>query len=117
MSSESASLARLYEAFNARDIDAALAVMHPDVKWPNGWEGGYVVGHKAVRDYWTRQWAEIDPTATPKDFERLADGQIRVLVHLRAVNGNGELLWENMASHTYAFDSSKIRSMEIGKSE
>jgi hypothetical protein len=25
-----------YAAFNARDIDAALAAMHRDVEWPNG---------------------------------------------------------------------------------
>jgi len=51
-----------YEAFNARDVDAVLAVMHPDVDWPNGWEGGRVYVHQGVRDYWTRQWRVIDPT-------------------------------------------------------
>ena len=25
-----------YAAFNARNVDAALATMHPDVEWPNG---------------------------------------------------------------------------------
>jgi ketosteroid isomerase-like protein len=29
-------LRQAYVAFNARDIDAALATMHPDVEWPNG---------------------------------------------------------------------------------
>ncbi len=43
-----------YLAFNARDIDAALELMHPEVDWPNAWEGGRVVGHAAVRDYWSR---------------------------------------------------------------
>ena len=28
-----------YKAFNARNIDAALELMHPEVDWPNGWEG------------------------------------------------------------------------------
>jgi ketosteroid isomerase-like protein len=27
-------LRRAYEAFNARDIDGALATMHADVDWP-----------------------------------------------------------------------------------
>ncbi len=39
-----------YSAFNARDIDAVLTMMHPEVNWPNGWEGGYVKGHEGVRD-------------------------------------------------------------------
>src|SRR5437762_10165350 len=57
-----------YAAFNARDIDAALGTMHPDVVWPNGMEGGYVHGHDAVRAYWTRQWDVIDPHVEPRRF-------------------------------------------------
>ncbi len=48
----------VYNAFNKRDIPGALKSMAPDVRWPNGWEGGYVNGHDEVRTYWTRQWAE-----------------------------------------------------------
>ena len=33
-------LQKLYAAFNARDIDAVLPALHPDVDWPNGWEVG-----------------------------------------------------------------------------
>jgi ketosteroid isomerase-like protein len=29
-------LRRAYEAFNAGDIEGALALMHPDVDWPDG---------------------------------------------------------------------------------
>jgi ketosteroid isomerase-like protein len=115
MNQESATLARLYDAFNTRDIDAALGMLHPDVKWPNAWEGGYVTGREAVRDYWTRQWAEIDSTATPITFETLPDRQIRVLVHVRALNRDGAVVWDNMTTHTYIFDTDMIRSMEIGK--
>jgi ketosteroid isomerase-like protein len=51
LSEEERLLRRAYAAFNARDIDAALALMHPDVDWPNGMEGGREVGHEAVRTY------------------------------------------------------------------
>ena len=34
----------LYASFNARDIDAVIALMAPDVDWPNAWEGGRVHG-------------------------------------------------------------------------
>jgi hypothetical protein len=41
-----------YAAFNARDVEAAVAFMHPDVDWPNGMEGGpfAVDVHQVVRD-------------------------------------------------------------------
>lgn len=43
-------LRRAYEAFNARDIEGALATMHTDVDWPNAMEGGRVHGHAEVRE-------------------------------------------------------------------
>jgi len=84
-------LERTYAAFNARDIDAVLAVMHPDVIWPNGMEGGTVVGHAAVRAYWTRQWGLIDPRVEPRGFTLEADGRIAVAVHqvVRDLAGTG----------------------------
>ena len=57
-----------YRAFNARDIEAAVALMHPEVDWPNAWEGGRVVGHAAVSDYWTRQFAAISSRVEPLSF-------------------------------------------------
>jgi hypothetical protein len=39
-----ARLKAMYEAFNARDIDAVLHQLTADVDWPNAWEGGLVRG-------------------------------------------------------------------------
>jgi len=74
-------LEKVYEAFNARDMDTALAAMHPDVDWPNGWEGGRVFGRDGVRDYWTRQWRMIDPHVEPLRFEDDEAGRTVIDVH------------------------------------
>lgn len=50
-----------YAAFNARDIDAALVLMIPDVAWSKAFKGSFVRGTEEVRAYWTEQWSEIDP--------------------------------------------------------
>jgi ketosteroid isomerase-like protein len=42
-----------YAAFNARDIDAALALMTPDVAGPRAFKGGFGRGPEEVRAYWT----------------------------------------------------------------
>ena len=74
-------LTAAYQAFNARDIDAVLALMHPDVDWPNGWEGGRLRGQSSVREYWLRQWAQIDPRVDPV---RIADDpEGRTVVEVR----------------------------------
>jgi hypothetical protein len=40
---------RLYDRFNARDMDAVLAALHPNVVSANGVEGGHVHGHVNAR--------------------------------------------------------------------
>ena len=42
-----------YRAFNARDVEAAIALMQPEVDWPKAWDGGRVSGRAAVRDFWS----------------------------------------------------------------
>jgi nuclear transport factor 2 (NTF2) superfamily protein len=74
-------LAEAYKAFNARDVERALDAMHPDVEWANGLEGGYVHGRQAVREYWTRQWTQIDPHVEPQRFTTDDTGRIVVDVH------------------------------------
>ena len=104
-----------YAAFNARDIDAALATMNPDVDWPNGMEGGYVHGHGAVREYWTRQWAMIDPHVEPLRFEVDADERIVVDVHQVVRDLAGNVKADQIVQHVYRMRDGLITGMEIRK--
>ncbi len=70
-----------YKAFNARDFDAALTLMTPDVNWPRAFKGGFVRGPEEVRAYWTEQWREIDGRVEPVTFHPQNDGRILVEVH------------------------------------
>ena len=104
-------------SFNARDIDAVLLLMHIDVLWPNGWEGGYVKGHEEVRDYWTRQWKELDPHVDPVALKERPNGQIEVNVHQVVKDLQGKTLFDGMVKHIYALENGLIKSMEIEKPE
>ena len=104
---------KTYAAFNARDIDAILAVMHPDVDWPNGWEGDRLLGREEVREYWTRQWTVIDPTVTPQRFVMEADGRIAVLVHQVVRDLEGHVISDGMVEHVYQIEDDLVKNMEI----
>jgi len=106
-------LENAYRAFNARDLEAALAGMHPDVDWPNGMEGGRVYGHGGVREYWTRQWSQIDSHVEPQGFTTDADGRVIVDVHQVVRDLNGNLLADQMVQHVYDIQDDLVRSMEI----
>jgi ketosteroid isomerase-like protein len=69
-------LERIYDRFNARDLDGVLTVLTDDVVWANGMDGGHVHGREAVRAYWTHQWTLVSPHVEPVDFHRTADGAI-----------------------------------------
>ena len=105
-----------YRAFNARDINAALATMHADVAWPNGMEGGTVYGHEGVRAYWTRQWLIIDPRVTPMAYITGLDGRVCVQVHQVVKNMKGELLVDQTVLHVYRIEEGYIKAMEIQSS-
>jgi ketosteroid isomerase-like protein len=102
-----------YAAFNARDIERALVLMHPDVDWPNGMEGGRVRGHEEVRSYWTRQFGMIDSRVEPSAFEELEDGRVAVRVHQVVRSLDGEVLSDGEVTHIYSFRDGVVERMEI----
>ena len=105
-------LSFVYEAFNRRDIEPILAVMHPEVEWPNGMEGGWVHGREGVRSYWTRQWGMLDPHVEPIRFEN--DGG-RIVVDVRQVvrDLKGTVLLDRIVQHVYQMRDGLILRMDI----
>jgi hypothetical protein len=104
---------RLYGYFNARLTDEAVRYLHPEVEWPNGWEGGYVHGRRAVRQYWERQWKEIDPHVTPLGIHVEEDGRLTVRAHQVVRDREGKLLSDTELEHVYRTRDGLFDRMEI----
>ncbi len=102
-----------YAAFNARDIDAALATMAPDVAWPKAFKGGFARGHQEVRAYWTEQWSEIDPRVQPTSFHPEAAGRILVHVHQVVRDTSGAVVADGQVGHRFTIEAGSIRAMEV----
>jgi hypothetical protein len=105
-------IAALYDAFNARDIDRVTAQFAPDVDWPNAWEGGRLHGHDAVRDYWTRQFAEIEGRVEPTNIVSEGD-RVTVTVHQTVHDHDGNLLSDGVVTHTYTFRDGLVARMDV----
>lgn len=101
------------EAFNLRDIDSLLRMMHSNVIWPNGMEGGTLKGHDEIRGYWTNQWTKIDPVVEPIKFSREDDGRVNVTVHQVVKDLSGNVLVDHTVQHIYQIKHGLITTMDI----
>ena len=106
-------LREAYAAFNARDIDAALALMTPDVAWPKAFKGGFVRGSQEVRAYWTEQWREINPHVEPISFYSEEAGRILVDVHQVVRDKAGAVLASEHVGHRFTLEHGLIQAMEV----
>jgi len=113
-------LKRIYGCFNVRDIDGVLAELNDDVAWANGMDGGHVHGRDAVRAYWTRQWAVVDPHVEPMTFRRAADGAIvaDVIQIIRDLKGNPlqaqtHGLKDKTVGHIFHLQDGKVTRFDI----
>jgi ketosteroid isomerase-like protein len=105
-------LRRAYAAFNARNVEAAVALMAEGVDWPNGMDGGRVHGRDAVRAYWRRQFGMIDSRVEPEAF-RQADGRVEVRVRQVVRNLGGDVLSDGYVQHAYTLRDGLVTRMDI----
>lgn len=104
---------KAYGAFNERDIDKALSTMHPDIQWPKAFEGGYVSGHNEIREYWTRQWTEINPSVEPIEIKERQNGNLEVEVLQKVKDLQGNSLFDGTVKHIYTLQDNLLRKMDI----
>ena len=104
---------KAYAAFNERDIDKALSTMHPDIQWPKAFEGGYVSGHNEIREYWTRQWTEINPNVEPIEINERQNGNLEVKVLQKVKDLQGNSLFDGTVKHIYTLQDNLLRRMDI----
>jgi hypothetical protein len=107
----------LHSAFNRRDSSYVTARMSSEVTWPRAFEGGTVQGPDAVRAYWEKQWADIDPHVEPIGIARRKDGRYDVEVHQLVKDLGGAVIADTTVHHIYSFDGASIVSMEISADE
>jgi SnoaL-like domain len=110
-------LQNLYAAFNNRELETIISVMHPDVKWANGVEGGFVYGRDAVREYWTNQYKVIQVQLETLKFETDKNNRNVVTVHQIVRDLQGNLLADVTIQQIFTIEYGLISLYEIGETE
>ena len=117
MSSNRQFLQNLYDAFNKGETETIISVMHPDVKWANGVEGGFVYGRDAVCEYWTNQYKVIQVQLETLKFETDENNRNVVTVHQLIKDLQGNLLADATVQQIFTIEDGLISLYEIGETE
>ncbi len=117
MSQQQEFLRKLYDAFNRREIETIISAMHPNVKWANGFEGGFVEGRDQVREYWTNQLKMIQPELRILKIETDQHNRHIVTVHEAVKDLDGKLLADMTVQQIYTIENGLISLFEIGGTE
>ncbi len=111
---------RIYDRFNARDIDGVLVELAEDVAWANGMDGGHVHGREAVRDYWTRQWAIVSPHVEPVAISVRGEDTVAVEViqsvfdlEGKPLAGQSHGLKDKTVMHVFQVENGRIVRFDI----
>jgi hypothetical protein len=120
MENDVALIKRLYEDFNARRIDAVLAMLTEDVMWANAMDGGHARGHEGIREYWTRQWSIVSPHVEPVGFKKADDGSmfVEVIQTIRDLAGNllqdqTHGLKDKTVRHIFRFEGGRVCRFDV----
>ena len=117
MSSNQQFLQNLYDAFNNSELETIVEVMHPDVKWANGVEGGFVYGRDAVREYWKKQYQVIQVQLETLKFETDEKNRNVVTVHQIVKDLQDNLLADMTVKQIFTIENNSIVLYEIGETE
>jgi hypothetical protein len=83
-------------------------------------DGGHVHGHEAIREYWTSQWALVNPCVEPVGFHRAEDGAIVAEVRQsvrdlegKPLRGQAHGLKDRTVGHVFRFREGKVARFDI----
>lgn len=104
---------RLWDALNRQDIDAAAALLHPDVDWQDLMNGGRRTGVADVRLYWAGLFGIMRPESTSLTFTPTEDGRVAVQVLHSIRDPQGKFWAEETVTHLFGFKDGLLSSMDV----
>ncbi|HVJ25508.1 MAG TPA: oxidoreductase [Burkholderiales bacterium] len=102
-----------YSAFNAKDVESGVALMDPEVDWPNVAEGGFVHGRDGVRRHWREQFRQVDPRIEVAGIAEKGDGRVEAHVRQIVRGLDGSKLADDQAVHIFTIAGERIKRMEV----
>ncbi len=113
MSAATDLIVRYYDALAHRDLEAVMAVMHPEAEFIDFLQGGEVCGKTAVRTFFQYMFDTLAPDFDLLGLTILPDGRIRADMQV-ATHGRLGHLWSDTRSYAlYTVVDGLIHGVEL----
>lgn len=106
-------IGRMYDAYNGRDLEALIALVSPDVNWPD--DDNRLHGRAAVGDYWSRQWARIRTHDEVLGLADLGPGRTAVRISQVVRDLNGAIVSTGAFLHIFELRDGLVERMDVRK--
>lgn len=104
---------KAYSAFNERDVEAGVALMDPEVDWPNVPAGGFVHGRAQLREHWREQFRQADPRIEVAAIAEKGGGRVEAKVRQIVRAPDGSKLSDDRLVHVFTIVGERIKRMEV----
>lgn len=111
-SAPDALIIELFDAFNARNLEAARALIHPEADWPDVFSEGRLQGRDQVLSMWSEQFRQFSPECFLIEMTALPDGRRRVRTNHVVRNLDGKVFTDEQATMTYEFRDGLIARID-----
>ncbi len=97
-------LLRFYKALDARNVEEFMALLHPDVDFPDQLnDDRRLHGPDAVRAYYIRAFGMVGGESTPTAFHPRPDGTMDVRIHQHVTSLDGALWHDGPVDYRFSF--------------
>ena len=113
MTADETLIVRLHDALDRRDLDAVVALMHPDARFRNYLDEGEIVGAAAARDFYQRLFETVAPDIDVLAMTPLPGGRLRAELQVSVHDRSGHLWSDSRVTATYTVVDGLIQAVEL----
>lgn len=113
MSAATDVIVRYYDALGRRDIEAVMAVMHPEISFQDFLEGGQLAGLNAVRAFHQRMFDTLSPDFDLIKVSVQPDSRLRVEMQVATHDRMGHLWSDTRSYAVFALVDGLIHGIEL----
>lgn len=109
-------LRRLFDAINARDLDAIMDCYAADARLQDKLEDGHLVGVEDIRAHFEHLFATLQVTLAMRDYAFEPDDRVRARLQVEARGANGHLWQDSGVTAWYRLHAGRIVEQDIDDS-